>query len=68
LLDKFLILKNGYFATTYVNDDKIRILDLIRFKCVNILKHDFSPTNIKLFEDNRILSYSFRGNTLIWSY
>jgi WD40 repeat protein len=68
LLGKLLVLKNGYFATTYVNDDKIRIWNLISFKCVNILKHDFNPINIKLFEDNRILSNSFRGNILIWSY
>jgi WD40 repeat protein len=33
---KFLILQNRYFATTNLNDNKIRILDLISFKCVTL--------------------------------
>jgi WD40 repeat protein len=67
-VDEFLILKNGYFATIFCGDNKIRIWDLISVKCVNTLEHDFSPTYIKLLEDNRILSYSCRGNILVWSY
>jgi WD40 repeat protein len=64
---KFLILKNGYFATTFLCDYKIRIWDSISFKCVNILKHDSYPYCIKLLEDNRILSFG-RNFLLIWSY
>jgi WD40 repeat protein len=66
--DKFLILKNGHFATIFYGDNKIRIWDLIGFTCVNTLEHDFSPTYIKLIEDNRILSCSYRGHIVVWSY
>jgi WD40 repeat protein len=66
---KFLILKNGYFATKFSGDVKIRIWDLISFECVNTLEHDFIPTYFMLLEDNRILSYSsYYGNIVIWSY
>jgi WD40 repeat protein len=61
-----LILKNGYFANTFLMSYKIKIWDSVSFKCVNILEHDFEPVCINLLEDNRILS--FGGNTLIWSY
>jgi WD40 repeat protein len=60
------VLKNKYFATTFLHDDKIKIWDSISFKCVNILEHDFNPNCIKLLEDNRILS--FGGRCLVWSY
>jgi WD40 repeat protein len=40
---KFFILKNGYFATTFLCEDKIRIWDSISFKCVNILEHASYP-------------------------
>jgi WD40 repeat protein len=64
---EFLFAKNGYFAAV-INDNEIRIWDSVSLKCINTLEHDYILTHVELLEDNRILSYSFDGNILIWNY
>jgi WD40 repeat protein len=64
---KFLFLKNEYFAVLF-DSNKIEIWDSVNFKCINTLEHDFILTHFELLQDNRILSYAFDGNILIWSY
>jgi WD40 repeat protein len=64
---KSLYLKNGYFAAVF-DENKIGIWDSVSLRCINTLEHDYKIDHFELLEDNRILSYSFHGNILIWSY
>jgi WD40 repeat protein len=67
LIRKLLFLKCKYFAAS-ATDNRIRIWDLVNFICIVALEHNFKLMHFELLEDDRILSYSFNGNILIWSY
>jgi WD40 repeat protein len=48
LYGKFLLLKNGYFATTFYGDNKITIWDLVGLRSINTLQYDFRLADFQL--------------------